>query len=101
MKTEVVWFKKTTAVDEDGKKYLENNLQYNREMLRDGVVGVHCVNTDMDSFLATEEWALIQQLVPKAGAPGTVERYENGAKNMFFRIVPGDPADGFVKVRPE
>lgn len=60
----------------------DTGRQTNQRILAEGVVGLKCT----EARVATEEeWAQIKSLVPAAFAPGTVEVYANGAKNMFFR----------------
>ena len=57
-------------------------LAYNRALLADGVKGVEC--TDVRSATSGETMDYMQ-FCPWGTHFGTVEVYENGARNMFVR----------------
>ena len=84
--------------------YLEFNhatdneaLAHNRELLREGVVGVTCTyaGEPQDGLLS-----LAIPFLPTMSFISSVEVYENGAINAYVRVQGGKRAMGFIRLRP-
>ena len=72
-----------------------DDLDANRAALADGVVGVRCTSVGP---LEADDVGVVRN--PVLGLyVSSVEKYENGAKNMYVKRVPGKPAVGFIRVR--